>query len=94
MKAKSWKETVIDYDKSKLSAFSQGFLDGALKDQAEISVKAGRKEVVEFIHKEFGGYTKAVTDGGELINILIDNDYGEDGSLDIWLSKLKEWGIE
>ncbi len=54
---------------------------------------AGIREVVEFVHAEFGGYTKAVADGGELINILIDNDYGEDGSLDKWQAKLKEWGI-
>lgn len=49
---------------------------------------AGIRKVVEFIHNEFGGYG-----GGELINILIDNNYGEDGSLDKWQAKLKEWGI-
>ncbi len=56
--------------------------------------QAGIKEVVEFIHKEFGGYTKAVADGGKLINILIDSEYGENGSLEKWQAKLKEWGIK
>ncbi len=50
--------------------------------------------MVDYIHEEFGGYTKAVVDGGELINILIDNEYGEDGSLDKWQDQLKKWGIK
>lgn len=54
----------------------------------------GIRKVVEFIHEEFGGYTRAIADGGELINIIIDNNYGEDGSLERWQAKLKEWSIE
>lgn len=66
----------------------------AFGQQAKTSFKAGIREVVEFIHNEFGGYTKAIVDGGKLINILIDNEYGENGSFDKWQAKLKEWGLK
>jgi len=51
----------------------------------------GRKEVVQFIHKEFGGYIRDYPSGGLVLeNILIDN---EDGSLDKWVAQLIRWGL-
>jgi len=37
-------DTVIQFDETKLTPYSQGFLKGALRDQAEISFKAGEQE--------------------------------------------------
>ena len=56
--------------------------------------QAGRREVVEFIHTEFGGYIPGFKGGLTLKNILIDEECGEVGSMVKWQAKLKEWGIE
>jgi len=64
-----------------------------LEEQDEISFKAGIREVVKWIHEEFGGYIPDSKGGLVLKNILIDEEYGENGSMDKWQAKLKEWGI-
>lgn len=58
--------------------------------QAEISFKAGRREVVEWIEKEYGWYY----DGLEKIIIENGGYYGQDGDVAKYKAKLKEWGIE
>ena len=95
----NWEETVIKLNCGGiLSDIEVEYYNRGAEAQAkatwEIAEKEGMRKVVEFIQEEFGGYTRAVADGGELLNILIDNYYGEDGSLDKWQAQLKEWGLE
>lgn len=60
------------------------------KAQAEISFKAGIKEVVEWIEKEYGYFID-----DRLCKIIIDDIgyFSEVGSIKKWQSKLKSWGI-
>ncbi|GAG82028.1 unnamed protein product [marine sediment metagenome] len=46
------KDTVIEYNKAEVPDFLQGILDGALRDQAEISFEAGEKQERERIIQE------------------------------------------
>jgi len=66
----------------------------AYESTCEELIKCARKEVVEWIHKEFGGYIPDSKGGLILKNILIDEEYGEDGSMDKWQAQLKVWGIK
>jgi len=66
-------------------------LEDQLLMQAEIALKAGRREVVEWIEKNFGYF---IDEG--LAKIIIDDGgyFGCEGSVAKWQSKLKEWGIK
>ncbi len=54
-------------------------------------LKEGRREVVEFVEREYGYFT----DDG-LAKIIIDDGgyYGDKGSIAKWKSRKKEWGID
>ena len=89
---------VSEASEAELDDFAQQICDLEPKPlsnaQAEISFRAGIKEAVEWIHEEFGGYIPDLKGGLVLKDILIDEEYGETGSMDKWKAKLKEWGID
>ena len=84
-------------------SFKAGWREGydAGKSFATINMPAlvkegkaeGIREVVEFIHKEFGGYIPDFTGGLTRKNILIDEECGEVGSMVKWQAQKKKWGV-
>ena len=63
------------------------------QELAEISFKAGIKEVVEFLNDEFAYFLD--DEFKTLAKIIIDDSgyYGYEGSIKKWQAKLKEWDI-
>ena len=85
-------DTVIQFDETKLTPYSQGFLKGALRDQAEITWNAREPEIVK---ARLAGIKKMV----EWIKShqLIEPDKNSltrfKPFYQIEQSKLKEWGV-
>ena len=63
------------------------YVDAALERQAEISFKAGRKEVVEFIREH------SLNPLPSFIDPSVRN-FQTNLTAEVWQAKLKEWGIE